>query len=537
MKKHIILILAVIFVLAIALTACRREGPAAPPTPAPATPAPATPAPPDQPPEPTPPPPPRELSFALALHPNDTPNFQGAIWLALQEATNTIITAELWPPSMAAERTTLLLASRNLPDMVELSRAQAFAYGNDGMFVPLDDLIARYAPNIEALLTPTASAPMRNPRDGLIYNIGRFNTLALSTEMTFLYRRDILEQMGEPEPSTMEEWLQLFRKVQEQFPDLIPLTAHSRGIDGFVGPTFDMGRMIGHFGIIGSEWDRGERRMTFLPITYEWKYMLQYYNTLYMEGILDPEYLTIDFTTFWSTRMVGGRAFACWTMNFARADMANAEAALAGHDYIQWYVAETPFNVVSGVRSQHQPGNPWVDRGFAFSACSDNHDVAMEFLNFTFSYEGARLLLYGVEGIHKRTNPDGTVERIHPFTESQTLRFEDGWLFNLPLFSQIEMASDMNQLNNATHFAKNSQHVIILPTLSRTEDTNEEFIALSADLNAFYTVWMDQFITGVRSFDEWDEYVRQAREIFRVDRAIEIVQQWLDNYIAIAAGR
>jgi putative aldouronate transport system substrate-binding protein len=469
----------------------------------------------------------------MGLHAMDTPNLDGAIWRALEAATNVTITAEFWEPAVATERTNLLLASGRLPDLVYVSRVQANSYGDDGMFAPLDDLIAAYGPNIMSFMTAENQTPMRNPSNGLIYMIGKYNTLAEAPDQMLIYRKDILDAMGEPEPTTMDEWYRLFQRVQQQFPDMIPLTAHTGGIEGNVFHAFDMGRLDGYHGIIGSEFDRGRWEVKFIPTTPQWRTMLEYFNKLFNEGLLDNNYLTYQWAPFWNTNMVGGRAFACWTLNWARADMANEEAAAAGLGHIQWVTAKTPMNQ-NGIRANYRTTNPWGAAGFAFNARSDNHVAAMEFLDFLFSEPGMNLMLYGIEGDHWVRNADGQPERLLPFLENERIRFAEGYLFNLPGYSPVEHVHDPNMLNMSMHFGTNTQFLRVLPTISRLPQTSEEYTRLNADLQTYVLSQRDAFITGLRSFDEWDNYVHTVNTTYRATRTVAIVQEWVDNYYRLA---
>ncbi len=538
MRKRALQLLTLILAVGLLLSACAQApaattaptaapaapsaAPAAPATSAPAAAATAAPAAPTAAPAKAAP---TKISIALSLHPSDTPNINGEIMQKLMALTNTELTYELWPTDAVNEKRNVLLASGNLPDLTSVTRAQSFLYGNDGVFAPLDELIDKNAPDLKKRLTAENAPPLLNPKDGKIYNVPKYYTLNESTEWTFTYRKDILEAMNEPEPTTMDEWYQLLKKVKAAYPDMIPLCERNRGIDMFAHSVFDMGKIDGYWGVIGS--DLAKREIVYLPISNEWKTMLEYYNKLYKEGLLDPEYLTIQYTDWWDGKICGGRAFACWTQNFSRADGANV-VLQTKEPKAQWWVAETTKNIKSGERVQIKTGNPWQDVGLSLSAKSKVKDEAIQFLNFHFTPEAEELFYFGIEG-KTFEKKDGKDVRIGTFAENEKMRKEMGWLFDMPCYAPVEKLGDLSQPCAADHFAKNPKYVTILPTISRSSDKVERMNQITTDLNTYVNTSMDSFITGKMSFNDWDKYVAECKKL-NCDEGTKNVQEWLDTY-------
>jgi putative aldouronate transport system substrate-binding protein len=204
----------------------------------------------------------------------------------------------------------LALASGTLPDLFFATSIQANSYGPDGVFEALDDLLAKNAPNFMKLVNDSPDSPfLKNPDNGKMYFMPKYYSLNTATEPTFTYRKDILQEMGEKEPATMDEWYQLFKKVKAKYPNMVVLCERGNWVESTTHLAFDMGMIDGWFGIIGS--DFAKHQIAYLPITNEWKDMLTYYNKLYTEGLLDPEYLTIGYNDWWEGKIGGGRAFAC----------------------------------------------------------------------------------------------------------------------------------------------------------------------------------------------------------------------------------
>ncbi|MDR2078285.1 MAG: extracellular solute-binding protein [Treponema sp.] len=470
---------------------------------------------------------PTPITIAISLHAQETaPDWSSPLGKFVLENTNVTVTGEYWPDGTVTEKQNLALASGELPDLFFATRDQAFLYGAEGIFEPLDDLLAGNAPHIMRYITPENSSVLKSPNDGKIYLIPKYYQLNTFTEWTFDYRRDILEEMGEPEPGTIEEWYQLFKKVQARYPDMVVLCERNRGVDMFTHAAFDMGKIDGYYGIIGSDFDK--HRIVYLPVTNEWKDMLQFYNRFYAENILDHEYLTIQYNDWWERKIGGGRAFACWTMNMSRADQANQLAHGAGLDQVEWRVAETVKNYKTGERIQYKTANPWQEAGLALNAKSKVKEAAIKYIDFFFTDE---FPAYG-----NYYSADTRFSNLG-FTDRRTMAEWD-WgkyigysgFFNYPQFFPYNVFENNNPPLPASleHFSKNNKYVKAIPTITRSGDL-ERWVSATTDMKTYVDTAMDEFITGRRSFSQWDAYVQAVRNM-GLDQAVETVQGWYDNY-------
>ena len=78
------------------------------------------------------------------------------------------------------------------------------------------------------------------------------------------------------------------------------------------------------------------------------------------------------------------------------------------------------------------------------------------------------------------------------------------------------------------HLIRNAGVIRNIPTISRFGNL-DRWTTLTADLTAYIQTSMDEFITGRRSFNQWDAYVQEAKRI-GADGAVATVQSWYDNY-------
>lgn len=461
------------------------------------------------------------VKAGLVIHSQDNTNVDLPWLQEFMKRTN--IKLEILPmeENVAEEKRNLMLASGDIPDLISVNSVIANAYGEDGAFLPVDDLMKENAPELSALITVANTMHLRNPQDGKLYFIPIYYGLSDTSENTFNYRKDILDDLGLPEPETMDDWYNTFKKVKEKYPEIIPLCERHRWLDFNATSAFDMAKIYQYWGMIGSQMD--QKKIVYLPATENWKQFLMYFNKLYTEGLLDKEYLTIQYTDWWDAKIAGGKAFACWTMNFNRA----WEASSAD---VQWTTAKYPKNQ-TGNRQQFLTASPWVDNGMAISSKSKVQKEAMKALNYFYTDEGNILKQYGLEGVTYKK--DG--ERLVRLPEGDRAAFdkkmtEIGTMFYWPYMSKVEEQVDLTQPIIKDHFDKNPQFVVRMPVLAPTSKAGtDELNSFLNDLITYTAEMMDKFVIGKESFDHWEAYVKELERL-KANRGSEIVQEWLNNY-------
>jgi putative aldouronate transport system substrate-binding protein len=103
------------------------------------------------------------------------------VFQQMEEATNVKIDWIEVPQSNFDEKKNLILASNDLPDifMSGVSDNDLLIYGSQGVFLPNEKLVAKYAPNLMAIYQkhPEIEKYMTTP-DGHIYSAPRIQQLA-----------------------------------------------------------------------------------------------------------------------------------------------------------------------------------------------------------------------------------------------------------------------------------------------------------------------------------------------------------------------
>ncbi len=227
----------------------------------------------------------------------------------LEAKTNVHITWDAVPQSAWKEKKNLLIASNELPDgfmsPLSLSADEISTLGADGVLLPLDDLLVKYAPTVTAIMNkyPTYDPYVRS-LDGKIYAIAWMQDLGFDSFSGSIIRKDWLDQLGLKMPTTTEEFYQVLKTFKEKDPagggKTIPfsfLYQEGANVNREVKREFEW--IFLAFGVpenpkhIAIE-DNGE--LIFTADKPGFKDAIKYLNRLYSEKLIDQEIFTQDRT-------------------------------------------------------------------------------------------------------------------------------------------------------------------------------------------------------------------------------------------------
>lgn len=217
-----------------------------------------------------------------------------AMWEILEKATNIHWEVDGIPDNTYADKVTLMISGNDLPDVLMKQGADVRGkYYNTGLFLALDDMIAADAPAIAALLAdPAVKGNIASP-DGKVYvtPTGEIAPWLDDGDEIFI-NGQWLETLNLEVPTDLDSFYNVLKAFKEQDPngnslaDEIPLALSiKRG---------DLMRFMGMFGLpinTGYEMQR-DGQFIYGPTQDEFRACLEYFHTLYADGLLDPESLT-----------------------------------------------------------------------------------------------------------------------------------------------------------------------------------------------------------------------------------------------------
>ena len=222
---------------------------------------------------------------------------------ALKEQTNVDIDLKYFPYESATERLNLDLNSGDYADVIggwTLSDNMILTYGVDqGIFIPLEDLFAQYAPNISAVLDlPGVREKMTAP-DGHIYSIPYVVDDTTVGYTPFINTR-WLENVGMDMPTTTDEFEAVLQAFKDQDAngngdpnDEIPFSTdpnnkHLEAMAGYFGvPMNNVGFTVTEDG-----------ETAWAAESDGYRQFLSWFNKLYEKGLIDTEISTQDSATW-----------------------------------------------------------------------------------------------------------------------------------------------------------------------------------------------------------------------------------------------
>lgn len=144
------------------------------------------------------------------------------VFAELAEKTNVQVDFETVSGDGATEKLNLVLASNKLPDIFfsGLSSTMINKYAGMGLFLPLNDLIDQYAPNIKAVLEerPDIKNAITMP-DGNIYSIPAVNANAGIPTTQLCINKTWLDKLGLEVPTTTDEFYEVLKAFKTQDPN------------------------------------------------------------------------------------------------------------------------------------------------------------------------------------------------------------------------------------------------------------------------------------------------------------------------------
>ncbi len=336
----------------------------------------------------------------------------------------------------------LSVGNGNLTDAIIVKQSQAAVYQAQGAFMDLTDLINEYGPNIKAYIEANPEyAAMMTTSDGAIYGIPAQNPLY--TNLTF-YRTDMLEEAGITAlPTTIDEFTDMLRTLKKYYESETGYYPWV-GRDSYLhyAECFECLDTIDEDGIVHGIYNCSLGNGIGYDIYADgFRDMIEWYHTLYQEGLIDPEWVCGTSTEEdWQTKYLTGKGTVCDDY-FTRPTwfMSNAE----DNSNYNIDVMDLFKTTSGGPASRYQKlVNP--DRYLVIPEGCDNAATVIKFLDWMFSEQGQEVMHYGIDGINTTKNEDGTytwiadfaVEAIKPVGEPNIGIYQDRLTFPYPVDNQ-----------------------------------------------------------------------------------------------------
>ena len=407
------------------------------------------------------------------------------------------------------EKRNLVLASGEYPDMFFKAGFDANdleKYGKQGLFVPLEDLIKQYAPNLSARLDETNGWDYITSSDGHIYSLPDIERQN-GAMTTYWINKKWMDRLGLQEPKSLDELYEVLKAFKNEDAngngdpnDEIPLTATD-----VVKPDL----LLAYFGIpydYGTKTAVIDGELTYIPTSDTFKEYVAYVAKLYQEGLLDKN----AFTQKHEQQGAIGQSGDVLGSFF------DAGAFLTvGRDNDDDYIALTPFE--DGM----YPLNTGITPGtMVLTDTCENPEILVAWADQFYTEEGGIVAWLGIEGKTWKLDADGNWEwivgqgygdDIAAVRSSSTIQ---GAAFHPSIqpdfwFDKMSEKVDPDEVYlNGERAKVAAKGAVPLPMMYYSDADAKTISTIKPDIDAYIDQYVAQVATGELTLeDSWEEYV------------------------------
>jgi putative aldouronate transport system substrate-binding protein len=457
---------------------------------------------------------------------------------ALTKAANARINlVDGGPRSSYYNKIDLAITSRSVKDAMIVNLSQVANYGPQGAFMDLKPLIDQHAPNIKRYLDDNPEYAQLVTFNGKVFCL--VNGYPKISSVTF-YRDDMFKKAGiSKPPATISEFTNVLRTLKKTYSGVktyYPLLGRASGLGPGEAETFvslqyafNAQDRVAKDGTLHGIYNGGLGLDIYSP---GFKQMLQWYRSLYVEELIDPEYVAGTITEdAWQTKMLTGKG-AISTDFFTRPSwFVNA----GGKDNDPNYSIKVmpAFSDANGAQLK-VPGNPpfQTEQCLVIDAKSENAEAIIKFLDFTFSPKGQTIMHYGVDQ-KSYTQKDGKPSYIVSATKESNQPVgtpvwnfdQDRLTFPAPIDNNAYYkwwATDkITSSFDLTYFEKYTYQE---PVIRYSPDQLKQRTNLEADLETYIAAQIVAFVTGKRAMSEVGSFLSEAtakgaKKVTAIDQA------------------
>ena len=436
----------------------------------------------------------------------------------------------------------VMTASGDYPDIIEYTWTKyaggAGAAIDDGVIISLDDIMKKGGtPNLSKLLADNPNIDkMIKSSNGEHYCFPFLRGTKTPNETQFssgfIYRADVLKELGLEAPETPDEWETVLKAYKDAGFD-VPFTTRKEWMKDVWSPGFDnWGYFYVDDGVVKNGLIEDSR-----------KDFITWMNKMYSEGLIDNDYLVADKKSNQTYFTTGKSAVVYAPFGQGMGDyskiMQEQDPSFTS-DNIQCAV---PVTKTKGTNAKFSKMNDIYDQSgtsAAISTSCKNREAAAWLLDWMFSDEGDLINNYGIEGKTYEmvdgkptytdfvlNNPDGKSVSVilagySRASTSGTCVQEEGYI-------EQYYAQD-NQKKALKTSMKTDMGKHFFPPTSVAAEDQEEYAQIMGQVNTLVSEMEAQFISGNTSLDEWDSYQQQLKD-FGIEKAIQMMQKAYDKYM------
>lgn len=442
--------------------------------------------------------------------------------------------------SSAAQAFNLLLAENEYPDMIHnyfigATDIQVGELLDDGVIQDLTELLPKKAPNYWKFLQdhPDFDKAMKTD-DGRYFGFGYFREDPIQQVYKGpLVRKDWLDEQGLKVPETIQEFENVIRVFNDKYgakfsfvPDwqLVPGMSGSFGAHG----TFTMRYYI------------DENNKVQIGHTHkEWKDYMTWLNKLWKEQLLDPDLLTLNADDF--VKKANNDKFGITQAGAISRLMGDA---VKNGSKANWVAAPYPKQADGSkpvdIFGEGGMATPMVT-AISTSAKGAKLDKALKWLDWAFTEEGQTYWNYGDKGvsweekdgekvytdlIEKNDLGKGEAVRLYSGNSQNGLGVQEIRL------DRLNKEFDADREAGSVWYNSNPDALKIqLPSsVTMTSEESKSVADVTSTLGTYVQENSFKFLTGERSLDEFDDFVKELDEL-GLPKLLAAKQAAYDRYL------
>ncbi len=451
----------------------------------------------------------------LSEHASYKVNPDAPSYKAITEITGIGLDFMIIPASDYNNKKQTLIATDNIPDIIQANPSDLVNYGSSGVFLPLNQYIDEYGKHF-----PTVIERIPDIRklavDGELYAFPCVSRDDVIKTPLLIMRTDLLEKHDLKEPATYIELYETLKTLKELYPSSIPFCV--RGTSQLGSILYSLGTMNDIY--YDPDIDGGS--YVFGPTREEYKEAMAYLNRLYSEDLLDPEY-AVTTQQQWQEKFGKGDALFLY-------DNPNFVAAMSStlseiDETARLEMIPFPANSRGQQRvRQYSPHN--YDREWVINAEIDDPVTAYRFMDWFYSDEACDLRSFGILDEHYTVEADGTrVFKPEVIAEKSA----SGDLYgNMQMDLGIALGNMTPYLDNTLLKITTSEQLAKwwfvdmadfsgkqLPVLDPpfTDAESKRIKDIRSALATLQSETIDKYITGALSLDEFESIADQYRAL------------------------
>ncbi|WP_248924389.1 extracellular solute-binding protein [Paenibacillus hamazuiensis] len=436
---------------------------------------------------------------------------------------------ETVPGSNYNDKKKTLIATNNLPDIIQVEKQDLNDFGSTGVFLPLTDYMKKgLMPNFKKIWDANPDM-VKMTVDGELYAFPAVARNEAKNGFGPVIREDLLKKHQLAAPKTFDELLTVLGKLKELYPESRPWSTRNGTQQLLATGSYMLGSGYSKGNGMYFDKDADGGKYVYGPATPAFKNVLAYFNKAYKMGVLDPDY-AVATQQQWVEKLTSGKSFfmldnSGFGLNYTR-DLRKTQPDA------KFQVLPIPEYAPGKARANFY-ATVFTGKAFAISAKAKDPELLVKLIDWMYSEEASNLMNFGIEGVHYTKDEKGQPK----FKEDYVAKFK-----NATPTPYYAIYSDLGccQLSFTPHYTNTMTQFQIEKLSGNWDALNEEYwniIAgdkayvepvmdppltkqeasrvkeLNVTLNTMLDQEYDKFIMGVKKIDEYDAVIKKARDM------------------------